>query len=133
MWRWWFLWAGLCAAGCAGTGGGGDAALRPPPEERATALLTHEHLAQLVEIQDQGYSYDESAVFLGETLIYNKSAQPLPLEVRTLFKDAENRTLATTPWKALKLAPGERYIYVAPSPFKTTYKFMVQLRDPRVP
>ncbi|MEO0452660.1 MAG: hypothetical protein AAFY98_00805 [Verrucomicrobiota bacterium] len=123
-----FVLIGLVSACSSPSKVADDPRLIPGTEEVATAFLQGESLAQKIQIQDQSYSYDENSIFLGETLIYNQAQIPVSIEVRTLFKDPQNRTLTTTPWKTIEIGPSERYIYVAPSASRETYKFITHIK-----
>jgi hypothetical protein len=117
-----------------GCGGGSAIPADPnlaPVDEVATAILQGDDLARFIEIQDQGYSYDENSVFLAETLIYNRAQEAVGLEVRTHFKNAQSYTLTTTPWKKIEIGPGQRYIYVSASPNRETNRFVTQIRNAR--
>ncbi len=119
---------GLILSGC---GGGGGIPADPglaPVDEVATAILQGDDLARFIEIQDQGYSYDNNSVFLAETLIYNRAQESVALQVRTLFKNAQGHTLTTSPWKKITIGPGQRHIHVAPSPSVETNRFITQIR-----
>jgi hypothetical protein len=106
---------GLALSGCGGSGIPADPNLAPI-DEVGTAILQGNDLARFIEIQDQGYSYDQNSIFLAETLIYNRAQESVDLEVRTHFKNAQGYTLTTTPWKKITINAGQRHIYVAPSP-----------------
>jgi len=119
--------------GCSGTSSIPADPTLEPAEEVATAILQGDDLARFIEIQDQSFSYDANGVFLAETLITNRSAVAADLEVRTLFKNAQGYTLTLTPWKTISIGPGQRHIYVAPSPDAETNRFVVHLRPARRP
>lgn len=93
------------------------------PEEVASALLTDEVLAQQLEIQDQSFTRDTDRVVLAQGFIYNKTTQPIQVQVRILFKNTRGETLESSPWKRLTLPPKARVAQASPTinPFVTRY------------
>jgi hypothetical protein len=98
------------------------------PEEVASALLMDESLAQQLEIQDQGFVRGTDRVLLAQGYLFNKTTQPLEVEVRTLFKNTRGETLEISPWKKVLLPSGARVLQAAPSINPMVTRYLLEIR-----
>ncbi|MDZ4788276.1 MAG: hypothetical protein SH807_04975 [Blastochloris sp.] len=97
------------------------------PEEVASALLTDDTLTNDLEIQNQRFTRSDN-LYLAESILQNKTEQPLIVEVRVFFKSTPGETLETSPWKRMVIPPKQRVSYAAPTLNRLVTRYLLEIR-----
>ncbi len=114
----------LLLGGCTTTGP------RPntEPQPQALILILSSELAEKIVIDKRCKRDPDTTILLVEITVRNLTRDPLELECRTLFKDAEGLTVETSPWRLITLPPSARANHSIPTMQPHTMRMLTQIR-----